>query len=331
MLLPDDFILKRLLKFLFGSGLLLSLVALTLVPRACAADLGNLWPLGDSITYGQGSAGGYRETLYTNLTARGYSINLVGTLTSNPTTLLSVTGQTHHDGHSGYSITNATDISGTPRSGIYEGVVSWHGSISTPSVILLLIGINDLNIDYKIGTAPERLDLLVTRLFGYFPNARLLIASLPDAEQNNPYRHGATNDLAVAVSNYNAGIVSVVANHRAMGQKVAFVDIHAGLTLADLGDGLHPSAAGYVKMGNIWADAVVADPPKFTSPAISVSGGLVTLMATGAMYTSYSLQASTNLASGAWTLVTNGNISATPFTIREACTNTQRFYRFGAP
>ena len=331
MLLPDDFILKRLLKFLFGSGLLLSLVALTLVPRACAADLGNLWPLGDSITYGQGSAGGYRETLYTNLTARGYSINLVGTLTSNPTTLLSVTGQTHHDGHSGYSITNATDISGTPRSGIYEGVVSWHGSINPPNVILLLIGINDLNIDYKIDTAPERLDLLVTRLFGYFPNTRLLIASLPDAEQNNPYRHGATNDLAVAVSNYNAGIVSVVANHRAMGQKVAFVDIHAGLTLADLGEGLHPSAAGYVKMGNIWADAVVADPPKFTSPAISVSGGLVTLMATGAMYTSYSLQASTNLASGAWTLVTNGNISATPFTIREACTNTQRFYRFGAP
>ena len=307
------------------------LVALALVPRACAADLGNIWPLGDSITYGQGAAGGYRETLYTNLTASGCSFNLVGTLTSNPSTLLSATGQTHHDGHSGYSITNATDISGTARSGIYEGVVSWHGSISTPSVILLLIGINDLNIDYQIDTAPARLDLLVTRLFGYFPNARLLIASLPDADQNNPYRHGATNDLAAAVSNYNAGIVSIVASHRAMGQKIAFVDIHAGLTLADLGDGLHPSAAGYVKMGNIWADAVVADPPKFANPAISVSGGLVTLTATGALHTSYSLQASTNLAGGTWTLVTNGSISATPFAIREAGTNIQRFYRLGAP
>jgi lysophospholipase L1-like esterase len=323
--------LKHPLKHSFVFGLLPLLVALALVPCACAVDLGSIWPVGDSITYGQGAAGGYRETLYTNLTARGCSFNLVGTLTSNPSTLLSATGQTHHDGHSGYSITNATDISGTPRNGIYEGVVSWHGSINTPDVILLLIGINDLNIDYKIDTAPARLDLLVTRLFGYFPNARLLIASLPDADQNNAYRHGATNDLAAAVSNYNAGIVSVVASHRAMGQKIAFVDIHAGLTLADLGDGLHPSAAGYVKMGNIWADAVVADPPKFASPAISVSGGLVTLTASGALHTSYSLQASTNLAGGTWTLVTNGNISATPFTIREAVTNTQRFYRLGAP
>jgi len=307
------------------------LVALALVPRAGAADLGNIWPLGDSITYGQGAAGGYRETLYTNLTVRGYTFTLVGTLTSNPTTLLSATGQTHHDGHSGYSITNATDISGTARNGIYEGVVSWRGSINAPNVILLLIGINDLNIDYKINTAPARLDLLVTRLFGYFPNTRLLIASLPDADQNNPYRHGATNDLAAAVSNYNAGIASIVASHRAMGQKIAFVDIHAGLTLADLGDGLHPFAAGYVKMGNIWADAVVADPPKFASPAISVSGGLVTLTASGALHTSYSLQASTNLAGGTWTLVTNGSISATPFAIREAGTNIQRFYRLGAP
>jgi lysophospholipase L1-like esterase len=323
--------MKHLLKHVFFSALLPSLVVLALVPCARAADLGNIWPLGDSITYGQGAAGGYRETLCTNLTARGYSFNLVGTLTSNPSTLLSATGQTHHDGHSGYSITNATDISGTSRSGLYEGVVSWHGSINTPNVILLLIGINDLNIGYKVDTAPARLDLLVTRLFGYFPNTRLLIASLPDADQNNPYRHSATNDLAAAVSNYNAGIVSLVASHRAMGQKIAFVDLHAGLTLADLGDGLHPSAAGYVKMGNIWADAVVADPPKFTSPAISVSGGVVTLTASGAMHTSYAIQASTNLAGGTWTLVTNGNISASPFLIRLADTNNQRFYSFSAP
>ncbi len=230
---PDDLSLKHHLKYSLFSGLLALLVALVIVPHARAVELGNIWPLGDSITYGQGHAGGYRATFYTNLTARGYSFNLVGTLTSNPSTLLTATGQTHHIGHSGYSITNA--------------------------------------------------------------------------------------------------IVMIVANHRAIGRKIAFVDIHAGLTLADLGDGLHPSASGYVKMGNIWADAVVADPPKFTSQAISVAGGLVTLTASGALHTSYSLQASTNLATGNWTLVTNGNISATPFTITEAVTNTQRFYRFGAP
>lgn len=296
-----------------------------------AADLGNIWPLGDSITYGANYAGGYRETLYTNLTARGYTFNLVGTLTSNPSTLLTTAGQTHHDGHSGYSITNATDIFGTARAGIYEGIVTWHLSINAPDVILLLIGINDLNIGYQINTAPQRLDLLVTRLFSYYPNTRLLVASLPDADQNNAYRHSATNDITVAVSNYNTGIISVVANHRALGQQISFVDIHSGLTLADLGDGLHPSAAGYIKMGNIWADAIVAETPKFAGPAISVSGGVTTLTATGAMHTSYSLWTTTNLASGTWTLATNGSVSTNPFTILHADTNALRFYRFGAP
>ena len=99
-----------------------------------------IWPLGDSITYGAGVAGGYRETLYSNLTARGCVPELVGTRTDNSTTLLTAAFQTHHEGHSGYSITNAVNIDGGTRAGIYEGVVSWHTSIATPDVILLMIG-----------------------------------------------------------------------------------------------------------------------------------------------------------------------------------------------
>ncbi|MCX6896675.1 MAG: GDSL-type esterase/lipase family protein [Verrucomicrobia bacterium] len=216
-----------------------------------------VWPLGDSITYGANVAGGYRETLYSNLTARGYSIKLIGTSTGNASTLLSNADQAHHDGHSGYSITNAVNIDdGAFRAGIYEGVESWHSSIDVPDVILLMIGINDLNTGYQVDTAADRLDLLVNRLFGYFPNTRILVASLSDAQQVNSYRHGATNDIAAAVSNYNAGMLSVVAAHRAMGQKIERVDMHSKLTLADLADGLHPNAGGYVKMGNVWADAI---------------------------------------------------------------------------
>lgn len=232
------------------------LVLLALAPFAQGVDLGNIWPLGDSITYGAGHDGGYRETLYTNLMARGYSFKLIGTLDSNSTKLLTAAGQSHHDGHSGYTIANAVDIDGKPRSGLYEQLESWHRSIEKPDSILLLIGINDLNTGYKPDTAPERLDLLVTRLFGYYPRTRILVASLPDADQGNLHRHGATNDLAAAVSHYNAGIVSIVAKHRAMGHAISLVDFHAALTLADLQDGLHPSAEGYVKMGDIWADAL---------------------------------------------------------------------------
>lgn len=220
-----------------------------------------VWPLGDSITYGAGVSGGYRETLFTNLAARGIAIKMVGTTTGNSTTLLSTCGQAAHDGHSGYSITNAVNIDdGLPRSGIYEGVESLHSSIETPDVILLLIGINDLNTGYQVEAAAERLDLLINRLFGYYPNTRLLVASLPDAQQVNSYRHGATNDIAAAVSNYNAGMLAVVAAHKALGQKIERVDMHSKIVLSDLADGLHPNTNGYVKMGNAWADAVAADP-----------------------------------------------------------------------
>ncbi|MGH8023075.1 MAG: GDSL-type esterase/lipase family protein [Limisphaerales bacterium] len=252
--------MEHYLKHFLSSFLL---VAMVLPPCVRAVNLGNIWPLGDSITYGAGHPGGYRQTLVTNLIARGRSFNLVGTLASNSTKMLSAARQTHHDGHSGYSIANAADISGKTRRGLYEGVISWHRSINKPDVILLMVGINDLNIGYKVRSAPRRLDLLVTRLFGYYPHTRLLIASLPEADPNNRHRHGATNDLASAINYYNAGIVSIVAKHKAMEQNIALVDMHARLTLADLADGLHPSAEGYVKMGNAWADALI--PPHKTA------------------------------------------------------------------
>ncbi len=234
------------------------LLALALVPCARATDLGNIWPLGDSITYGAGHAGGFRADLYRDLTARGYSFKYVGTLTSNPTPLLAEAGETHHDGHSGYTIAQAADVSGKVRSGLDENLDAWHRAIATPNVILLMIGTNDLNIGYKIDTAPQRLDRLVTRLVGYYPHARLLIATLPDAVQTNRYRHGATDNYAAAVKRYNAGIAEVVARHRAMGEAVFLVHMHSALTLADLRDGLHPKAEGYAKMAKVWADAVIA-------------------------------------------------------------------------
>lgn len=323
--------MRLLRKKSLSPFLALLLVGSALATRADAADLGNIWPLGDSVTYGAGVAGGYRTTLYTNLAARGYSFQLVGTVTDNPSAVLTAAGQARHDGHSGYSITNAVNLDGTSRNGIYEGVVSWYGSIAPPDVILLLIGINDLNTDYQIATAPARLDLLVARLFEYFPHTRLLVASLPDADQNNGYRHGAVNNITTAVLNYNAGVALVVANHRAMGQNIALVDLHGGLTLADLADGLHPTTNGYVKMGNIWADAVVAASPQFTNRPIAVSGKIAKLTASGAVHTSYSLWSATNLASPQWTLVTNGTVPTNPFTLSYAATNFQGFYRLSAP
>ena len=225
-----------------------------------------IWPLGDSITYGannEGYSGGYRHTVFTNLAAQGINVKMVGTASGNASSTLSTYGQAAHDGHSGYSITNAVDLDADPgeiRAGIYEGVETWHTQIEAPDVILLMIGINDLNTGYETATASVRLNLLLDRLFGYYPDTRILVASLPDADPSNSYRHLATNDLLADIAAYNAEMVDVVAAQKNLGRSIELVDMHSAITTADLCDKLHPGGAGYVKMGNVWADAVAAEP-----------------------------------------------------------------------
>ncbi len=226
-------------------------------------DLGNLWLLGDSITYGAGVStvpGGYRDPLYTNLVARGYTFKFVGTRDANASTRLSNAGQQWHDGWSGYTIADSTIPSVPPKdyNGLYERVEGWYDSmLNKPDIILLLIGINDLNQKYDVAEAPDRLELLADRLFSLNPRVELVISSLPEADSNNRFRHVPPNtDLSGPISDYNAAIASMVAGRQALGQNIVFVDMHAGLTLADLSDQLHPTASGYAKMGKIWADAI---------------------------------------------------------------------------
>jgi len=77
--------------------------------------------------------------------------------------------------------------------------------------------------------------------------------------------------------------------------------------------------------------------PGFPANAIQVSGGTVSLTATGALGSTYKLWASTNVAltpiTTTWTLLTSGTVTVSPFTITDpgAVTNQQRFYLFSAP
>lgn len=303
--------------------------------------LGKIWPLGDSITYGAAVptvAGGYRHPLYTNLVARGYDFRFVGSTAGNSTALLNSKVQNRHDGHSGYTIMDISGYSGT-GSGIYDEISTWMPTNTPPDLILLMIGINDINHDYDIDTAPDRLDLLMTRLFTLYPECRVLIASLPDADQDNPYRGQnkpapivpATNDLAVSISDYNMAMAEMVADRQAQGQSIALVDMHAGLTMADLSDGLHPNAGGYRKIAEIWADAIES-PPTFTTNAIETVDGMVSVSAKGTVGTGFSFWASADLmVTNGWTLVTNEHLRMNPVILTVPATNTQAFYRFGTP
>lgn len=301
-------------------------------------DLGNIWTLGDSITDGASVPawvpGGFRDSLYTNLMARGYTFRFVGSRNYNASTRLTNAGQEWHDGHSAFMIADGTIASSPPRnySGLYDEVTGWSNSmVNKPDVILLLIGINDLNQKYDVAGAPARLDLLITRLFSDNPDIRILISSVLDADQNNPYRHVPPNtDLNGPITDYNAAIASIVAARQALGQNIVFVDMYAGLTLEDLSDQLHPNAPGYVKMANSWADAIES-PPAFTTNAIEVADGMVTLTANGTIGTDYSVWGSTDLTATGWSLLTNDHVRVNPFTLKDVPASSQQFYRFNAP
>src|SRR4051812_13367667 len=75
---------------------------------AAAADPVEIYPLGDSITWGYtpttASPGGYRAPLDAILTRAGVDHLFVGTMQDNPTPAMTATAQDHHDGHQGYRV-----------------------------------------------------------------------------------------------------------------------------------------------------------------------------------------------------------------------------------
>jgi lysophospholipase L1-like esterase len=219
------------------------------------APMLRILPLGDSITWGWASSNaGYRTTLRGLLEAAGVEFQYVGTASDFPGDLPQ--DQRHHEGHPGWVITRGS----SGRDGLTDHLPMWLGpSGVTPDVVLLMIGTNDVDLDYDLGHAKERLETLVSMITGsggLAPQARLLLAQVTrvvDAE------HDALDPVkdARAVS-YNQGVAELVAEHRARGESVQLVDMHSALEPADFADWVHPNDTGYQKMAHAWFDAIMA-------------------------------------------------------------------------
>ena len=274
---------------------------------ALAADLGKVMPMGDSITLGVPINGGYRDPLYILLTNRADTFTFVGSQTGYATASLTAAGQDHHEGHSGFVITN-----GTGRSGLDENLASWIGSgHENPDKILLMIGSNDINLGYNMTNAPARLSDLITHIYGYRPSVKLYVASIIPMS-------GHDTDVQA----FNATIPGIVASHQALGRNVVYVPMYEALNIStDLSDGLHPNALGYQHMAQAW-DTALHTPPSLTvavaSPAnnqaftvgSSISATATVLNATGA----YTVHVYTNSGSGAYAEAGAGG-SSSPYTV----------------
>jgi lysophospholipase L1-like esterase len=254
-------------------------------------QLGNILPLGDSITWGDQTApalggpipGGYRTQLYLNLHNAGYSFNFVGTVTTNASATLTAAGQTHNEGHPGYRINQIQDnLDGYDGLQDADGGYWLSGGGGTgraaiePNYILLLIGTNDIfdHVDqnYPNHNAPEatfmtdldgRLMGLVDQLIRDRPSADILLSNILPIPQFNNVNGIAYN---TEVQEYNAYIQdTLVPQLQAAGKHVTFVNEYANfinpngtINTSWLPDDIHPTQAGYNAMGATWAQAVEA-------------------------------------------------------------------------
>lgn len=238
----------RSLRLRAAAGALTAAVAaavgLLVAGQAQAAVPVAIMPLGDSITDGFNVPGGYRITLKPRLNAGGYATDMVGTMSNGPAALT----DREHQGLSGWRIDQ-----------LDANVVSWLQQ-TAPAVVLLHAGTNDMIQGVNLSTAPARLGALIDKITATRPQAKVLVASIVPL---------GTAAWEANVQAFNAAIPGLVQSRAAAGKQVHFVDMHAKLTAADLADGIHPSEAGYAKMGAAWYEAlrpVLGDPTTTTTP-----------------------------------------------------------------
>jgi len=124
--------------------------------------------------------------------------------------------------------------------------------------VLLMLGTND--VGRGNGNASSRCDRLfqiVDDIWSKVPNARVIVAKIPPLG-DFPMTIPGYASKAAWIAEYNNLIGSTVAARQGQGKKISAVDMNSAMTVADLPDGVHPSAGGYAKMAQVWYDGIVA-------------------------------------------------------------------------
>ena len=186
-------------------------------------------PLGDSITWGVGSASedSYRGALFWRLNAAGVSIDYVGSMRSGSSP------DPDNEGHKGWTIAQLADK-----------VDEWLGTYR-PDVILLHIGTNDMV--RGVQDAPQQLDALLDRIAGDLPDAQVFVATIVGL---GDYADTAAQRFRTA--RFNAAIPEIVA---AKGPRFHLVD-QGGIHGIDMWNREHPNDYGYQKMAWNWYRAM---------------------------------------------------------------------------
>ena len=207
-----------------------------------------IMPVGDSITEGKYTQGGYRKPLYRLLKDNGYSVTFVGNEDNGePVNDTGFSVGMENPNHEGY---------GSARIGMLlnGGTTEKHTALpiktslanNNPDVVLIMLGTNDIFGITSTDRMQQTMEKLVSTTFEQNPDTAVVLASIPPIAKIE-----ARN---ADVNAYNAVLPGIVAKEKALNHKIEFADIHSILTdPADIaGDKIHPSAAGYSTIADIW-------------------------------------------------------------------------------
>lgn len=236
--------MKRLLAA--AAALALAFTGLTGIANAESNGGVRIMPLGDSITYGTGTPGGYRIGLWQRLAAGRYTNDFVGSQSNGPAGLW----DHDHEGHPGWRIDQ-----------IDANVTGWLRTY-TPRSVLLHIGTNDVLQNHDVAGAPGRLSTLLDHITAAAPGADVFVAQLIPIGW-------ASGDAAVRT--FNNALPGIVRSKVTAGKHVHLVDLHSAVSAADLFDGVHPTAGGYDKMAAVWYNALRSVPGSIGNPRAAVA------------------------------------------------------------
>ncbi|CAI7589575.1 unnamed protein product [Penicillium glandicola] len=200
----------------------------TLQARDTKPFMLRILPLGASITMGYKSkdGNGYRKWLREQLRYAGWEVDMVGTMK---------TGTMHdndHDGHIGYRI---DQIAKRAKQIIPQ----------QPNLILINAGTNDALQNYKIDTAGERMDALLTYLFDSIPGTTIILSTLT-----------YNTKKPLLASDISKQYLELAAKRRARNESLVLADMSTFIRWNQLVDGIHPTAAGYEEMSSVWWAAI---------------------------------------------------------------------------
>lgn len=234
-------------------------------------DTVKVMALGDSITdggMGGSLGGGYRKYFYHRLVAqKKYSIDMVGSK-GDGNASVTVDGENWiydnaNDGYIGYYIQKAYNNNGLLELIRDEENTKDIIKNTSPEIVLLLIGTNDIMGNYDVNNIQIRLQTLVDEIYRQKSDVTLMIMSPPPINRSDSTGYWLPNQSTLDgnIKIYKEAIQNIVASEKAAGKKCEYLATNELFTkqtdyTAYLNDYCHPNEAGYKLMGDYLADVV---------------------------------------------------------------------------